>query len=194
MAYTLDASRPTYCPHCRDELDAVDVEGSAVPHCPNCELRAFRNPVPVAAATVVDGDAVLLIERGRPPSAGTWALPGGHVDVDEPPAVAAARELEEETGLAVDPDALHPIGNGHLRFASGDATVSMNYAAPLSAATGDVEPGDDAADARFWTLEEVRAVLPTQADVESGPGDRSMLAGSGPRHVQRAVDRFRDDA
>ncbi len=42
---------------------------------------------------------VLLIERGIEPYAGTWAIPGGFVEMQETLAVAAVRELEEETGL-----------------------------------------------------------------------------------------------
>lgn len=190
MPYTLDARRPTYCPHCGAELDERDIEDSTIPYCGPCDLRVFRNPAPCAAATIVDGDAVLLIERGRPPSAGTWSLPGGHVETNERPAAAAARELEEETGVVVDPDALHPIGNALLRFESGDSTISINYAAPADAATGPVVPGTDAADARFWTLDEIHATVPTQADVQRGPGERTILAGSGPTHVERAIERF----
>src|ERR1700712_2769089 len=45
---------------------------------------------------------VLLIQRDQPPAAGSWALPGGFVEVDETLADAARRELQEETGVVVE--------------------------------------------------------------------------------------------
>jgi 8-oxo-dGTP diphosphatase len=47
------------------------------------------------------GDDVLVIRRGWEPHKDELALPGGHVDRGETSRIAAARELEEETGIRV---------------------------------------------------------------------------------------------
>jgi ADP-ribose pyrophosphatase YjhB (NUDIX family) len=51
---------------------------------------------------VVDGDRVLLGQRGGSPGKGTWSLPSGYVDYEEDFLTAALRETKEETGLEVE--------------------------------------------------------------------------------------------
>ena len=55
----------------------------------------------VGGVVVIDGK-VLLVKRAHEPSAGTWSLPGGAIEVGETARVALVRELLEETGLEVD--------------------------------------------------------------------------------------------
>lgn len=61
-----------------------------------------RPAVTVDAILVSSNKSVLLIERGRDPYKGKWALPGGFIELDESLETACRRELEEETGLKVE--------------------------------------------------------------------------------------------
>lgn len=74
-------------------------------------------PPPRPAATIIllrrggkhseRGVEVLMVRRGEDASfmPGVWVFPGGAIEPDEEPAACAARELEEETGIVLDPHA-----------------------------------------------------------------------------------------
>lgn len=60
-----------------------------------------RPAVTVDAILISKQHSVLLIQRGREPYMGKWALPGGFIEMDESLEVACLRELEEESGIRV---------------------------------------------------------------------------------------------
>lgn len=111
----------------------------------------------VALADVAGQRHVLLIERGWPPYAGMWALPGGHVDPGEDVADAARRELAEETGLRSDVLALVQVGpySAPGRDPRG-RYVSIAYVTVLDTAVPPAA-GDDAADARWVPVRQALA-------------------------------------
>lgn len=155
-------SRPAaHCPHCGDALETATVDGRERKRCPTCGDVIWHNPVPCAGVAVVDrsgdGPAVLCVERGVPPGVGEWTIPGGHVETGEEPATAAARELEEETGVAVDLDALEIFDTTTLPPRDGKHVVMTYYVVERAATTGEPSAGSDANDARFWTPSEFDA-------------------------------------
>lgn len=82
--------------------------------------RAYpASPVLAVSAVVLDGDAVLLVLRGHAPLAGEWSLPGGVVELGESLAQTVTRELQEETGLTVEPTAVLDAVNKIERDARG---------------------------------------------------------------------------
>jgi 8-oxo-dGTP diphosphatase len=96
---------------------------------------------------------VLLIQRGHPPFAGRWALPGGFVEESERVSDAAPRELAEETGLQVGDLELLGVYDTPGRDPRG-WTVSVVYLARLPRAAA-VAGADDAADARWFPAQEL---------------------------------------
>jgi 8-oxo-dGTP diphosphatase len=95
----------------------------------------------------------LFIRRKNPPYQGRWALPGGFVDVGETVEEACAREVLEETGLAVTVERLVGIYSDPGRDPRGH-TVGIAFACSCECAAHSA--GDDAAEAAWLTIEEAR--------------------------------------
>lgn len=141
-----------YCPLCGTVTEDREVDGRQRAYCPDCERALWRVAVPAVGVAVVDGDRVCCIRRGEPPAEGAWVLPGGHPEYDEPLPVGAARELEEETGLSVDPADLVVVDTG---LATGPERnhVGVQFAVKRAATDGEPVPGDDAEAVGFRPIE-----------------------------------------
>jgi 8-oxo-dGTP diphosphatase len=93
---------------------------------------------------------LLLVRRANEPGRGLWALPGGRVEPGEDDAAALVREMAEETGLTVQPDALvGRVRRGPYEIADYRCTVLA----------GELRAGDDTLDAR-WCDAAALAELP----------------------------------
>ncbi len=127
-----------------------------------------RAPEPPGPALTVDGVvllrspasqpspdcSILLVERGREPFRGQWALPGGFVSYGEDLPVAVAREVAEETGLTGllfrqfrTYGAPHRDPRGH--------TVSVVFLAEIVGEAPEVAGGDDAAGAAWFPVDDL---------------------------------------
>lgn len=138
-----------YCPHCRVELEKRALEGRERYFCPRCEWINYLNPLPVISCLVADRDKkILLIERAKEPMIGSWALPGGFVEIDETPEDAGERELFEETGLAGRPDRLISVLSHKSPLYGPLMMVGFEY----HVTGGSLSAGDDARDAAFFSF------------------------------------------
>lgn len=112
-------------------------------------------PIPGVGVAVVDDGRILLVQRGREPGRGLWAVPGGKVDMGETLVEAARREAREETGLDVEVEEVvwagESIGPGHppeWHYVLVDFRARRTGGHPVA--------GDDAARVGWFSVEEAR--------------------------------------
>jgi len=111
--------------------------------------------VDAAVFTFIGSTAkLLLINRGREPFKGKWALPGGFVDIDEELEDAVARELQEETGLeGVTLKQIQTFGKCGRDPRGRQITIAFMGIA--SERQRKVRAGDDAARAKWFDIEKL---------------------------------------
>ena len=113
-------------------------------------------PRAAVGAIVFREDRVLLVLRGKPPAEAQWAIPGGSIELGESLQEAAEREILEEAGIVIragDPvfafDTVRRDDADRIRFHYVIVDVVAEYV------SGEIRAGDDAADARWVSAEEI---------------------------------------
>ena len=109
-------------------------------------------------AVILDGDKVLLVQRGGATLTGKWSVPGGLVELGETTREAVCREIAEECGLEIELvdvcgvlDRVTRDREGRVRY----HWVLVDYLAV--ARGGTLCAGDDAADARWVPIADVES-------------------------------------
>ena len=107
-------------------------------------------PMVGVGVVVWKDEAVLLIQRGKPPRAGAWSLPGGRQELGETTREAGVREVFEETGIKIEIKDLIDVVDTINRDDSGRVRMQytlVDYWAEWK--SGEPTAGTDAADARW---------------------------------------------
>jgi ADP-ribose pyrophosphatase YjhB (NUDIX family) len=130
----------------------MEQEGKHRDYCPSCNTFYYENPLPVACTIVVnDNREILLVQRKNDPYKGMWCLPIGFAESGEEVHEAALRELEEEAGITgeiirlIDVDTINNYFYGSLAIVTYEVRMTG----------GNVRPGDDAIDARYFPIMEI---------------------------------------
>lgn len=105
--------------------------------------------LPAVTAVVRRGDQVLLVKRS---DNGRWTPVTGIVDPGEEPAVAAAREVTEETGVRVRVDRLVSTGaHPEVVHANGDRAAYLDLTFACTWLEGEAHVADDeSSEVRWW--------------------------------------------
>ena len=111
----------------------------------------------VSAHVMVRKDnKVLLIQRGGEPYKGTWAPPGGGVELGETVYDAGKREVREESGVEVEIEGIQEIQDFIRRDKAGNVeahTILIRLLARY--VSGTPRAASDAADIGWFALNEI---------------------------------------
>jgi 8-oxo-dGTP diphosphatase len=142
--------------------------------------RRYPGPSLAVDALWLRRGRVLLVRRGRPPFRGSWALPGGFVEIGETVERAVLRELREETGLTGRVGSLVGVYSDPDRDPRKH-TVSVVFR--IHGPGGVPRGGDDAASAEWVPLHPFPTLAFDHARIL-----RDALRSTGSRRKRRASD------
>jgi NAD+ diphosphatase len=156
--------RHRFCPACGHESDIV--EGGLTRSCPNCGAEHHPRTDPVVIMLVTDGSDRLMLGRQASWPGGRYSALAGFVEPGESLEEAVAREVREESGVAV----------GRPQYVASQpwpfpASLMLGFSAPYAGG----EPGvqdDELQDVRWFERAEIEAAAAAEDNEDWGmPGD-----------------------
>ncbi len=115
--------------------------------------------IPAASAIVVDEAArILLIRRS---DNALWSIPGGAMEVGERIADTAVREVREETGIEVVPEAIVGIYSNPrhvIEYADGEVRQQFSICFACRRVGGELATSDESSEVGFFTPAEIQAM------------------------------------
>ena len=145
--------------------------------------------IAIFAKNKADEYQILLIKRGNHPYIGCAALPGGFANPDENLMGTAKRELLEETKI----NNARLIEMGVYSEPGRDPrdwTVSQLFGAVVDKDKVDVEAGDDAKDAAWYTIKRKDDGIWLESEVESIKLSKENLAFDHEKMIKEAMNKF----
>jgi len=123
---------------------------------PPRSAQPISRPIAATIAAVFHDQKILLVRRANPPDAGCWGFPGGKIEFGETIKEAAVRELLEETGVRAEAHRVFTSVDVFDRDDEGGLRRHFVLIAVLCKwQSGVPVAGDDALEARWFTLEEL---------------------------------------
>jgi ADP-ribose pyrophosphatase YjhB (NUDIX family) len=115
--------------------------------------------IPAASAIVVnEADRILLIRRS---DNALWSIPGGAMEVGECIADTAVREVKEETGLEVVPEAIVGIYTNPrhvIEYADGEVRQQFSICFACRLVGGELATSEESTEVGFFAPAEIEAM------------------------------------
>jgi 8-oxo-dGTP diphosphatase len=114
--------------------------------------NGWKKPSVTADGIVLKGNEIALIKRGKEPFKGSYALPGGFLNLGERLEECAVREVLEETGLKTKIVELVGVYSSPDRDPRGHFVTAVYHLEPVG---GMLKAGDDAQDVEWIHLDKL---------------------------------------
>lgn len=139
-----------FCPKCGKYLvnKFIKQEQTERLVCENCNFIFYINPIPAVAVILMNNQQIVLVKRKYEPRKGMWSLPAGFMEFGETTEQTAVREAKEETNLDIKVTDLFGVFPGF-----DDPRVNVVVIVyHCEIVNGQMKPGDDASEVRFFPL------------------------------------------